>query len=183
MNNEDMTTEAGKVELSAQDLRVVARYAAESAQEVLSIFEASDPGDRRPRAAVEAAWIFVEGAERTKLQRTSAFAAHAAAREATTEAARNAARAAGHAAAAAYLHPFAKSTQVRHILGAAAHAAHAAELAAGGDRSVGAAQIEHARQRTTPALVAVLRRYPAAPSSGNRVTELMSALDTALRSL
>jgi hypothetical protein len=55
MNNEDMTTEAGKVELSAQDLRVVARYAAERAQEVLSIFEASDPGDRRPRAAVEAA--------------------------------------------------------------------------------------------------------------------------------
>jgi hypothetical protein len=183
MVNEDMTTEAGKVELRAQDLRVVARYAAERAEEVLSIFEASDPGDRRPRAAVEAAWIFVEGAERTKLQRTSAFAAHAAAREARTEAARDAARAAGHAAAAAYLHPLAKSTQVRHILGAAAHAARAAELAAGGDRSVGAAQIEHARQRATPALVAVLRRYPAAPSSGNRVTELMSALDTALRSL
>jgi hypothetical protein len=117
------------------------------------------------------------------LQRTSAFAAHAAAREATTEAARDAARAAGHAAAAAYLHPLAKSTQVRHILGAAAHAARAAELAAGGVESVGAAQIEHARQRATPALVAVLRRYPVAPSSGNRVTELMSALDTALRSL
>src|SRR5664280_1177393 len=113
----------------------------------------------------------------------SECAAHAAAREATTEAARDAARSAGHAAAAAYLHPLAKSTQVRHILGAAAHAARAAELAAGGDRSVGAAQIEHARQRATPALVAVLRRYPAAPSSGNHVTELMSALDTALRSL
>jgi hypothetical protein len=183
MNNEDMTTEVGKIELSAQDLRVVARYAAERAKEVLSIFEATDPGDRRPRAAVEAAWIFVEGAERTKLQRTSAFAAHAAARETTTEAARDAARAAGHAAAAAYLHPLAKSTQVRHILGAAAHAARATELAAGGDRSVGAAHIEHARQRATPALVAVLRRYPVAPSSGNRVTELMSALDTALRSL
>jgi hypothetical protein len=46
-DNEDMTTEASEVELSADDLRVVARYAAESAQEALSIFEASHPGDRR----------------------------------------------------------------------------------------------------------------------------------------
>jgi hypothetical protein len=59
----------------------------------------------------------------------------------------------------------------------------AAELAAGGDRSVGAQRIEQARQRATPALVAVLKRYPAAPSRGNRVTELMSELDTSLRSL
>ncbi|WP_328994130.1 exonuclease SbcC [Kribbella sp. NBC_01245] len=171
------------IELTAQDLRVVARYAAESAAETLAIFEASDPDDRRPREALEAAWTFVEGAQRTKLQRVTALAANQAGREATTEAAQNAARAAGHAAAAAYLHPLAKSTQVGHILGAAACAARAAELAAGGDRSVGAESIEQARRRATPALVAVLRRYPAAPSSGNRVAELMSALDTSLRSL
>jgi hypothetical protein len=73
-----------------------------------------------------------EGAERTQLQRSSSLAAHKAAQEATTEAARDAARAAGHAAAAAYLHPLAESHQVKHILGAAAHAARAAELAAGG---------------------------------------------------
>lgn len=178
-----MTNESGHVELSAQDIRVVARHAADSAQEVLPIFEESHPGDRRPRAAIEAARAFAEGARRTKAQRTTALAAHQAAREATTEAARNAARAAGHAAAAAYLHPLAKPTQVRHILGAAAHAARAAELAAGGDRSVGAEHIEQARRRATPDLVAVLRRYPAAPASGNRVAELMSALDSALRSL
>jgi hypothetical protein len=81
----------GEVELSAQDLRVVARYAAECAQEVLPIFEEIHPGDRRPRAAVEAAWIFAEGASRTKLQRTSALAAHKAAQETTSEAARDAA--------------------------------------------------------------------------------------------
>jgi hypothetical protein len=107
-HSEDLTNEPGKVELSVQDLRVVARYAAESAQEVLSIFEEHCPGDRWPRVAVEAAWTFAEGAERTKLQRTSALAAHKAAQEATSEAAREAARAAGHAAAAAYLHPLAK---------------------------------------------------------------------------
>jgi hypothetical protein len=176
-----MTNEASEVQLSAQDLRVVARYAAESAQEALSIFEASHPGDRRPRVAVEAAWTFAEGAERTQLQRSSALAAHKAAQEATTEASRDAARPAGHAAA--YLHPLAKSHQVKHILGAAAHAARAAELAAGGDRSVGAARLGQAQRRATPALVAVLMRYPAAPPSGNRVAELMSALDTSLRSI
>lgn len=178
-----MSNEPNTVELSIQDLRVVARYAAESAQEVLSIFEQQHPDDRRPRLALEAALAFAEGAERTKLQRTSALAAHKAAQEATNEAAREAARAAGHAAAAAYLHPLAKATQVKHILGAAAHAAHAAELIAGGDRSVGAQRIEQARQRATPELIAVLKRYPAAPSGGNRVAQLMSALDTALRSL
>lgn len=182
-DNEDMTTERSKVELSAHDLRVVARYAAESARESLSIFEETYPGDRRPRLAVEAAWTFAEGAKRTKVQRTSALAAHKAAREATNEAAQQAAHAAGAAAAAAYLHPLAKSTQIRHILGAAAHAARAAELAAGGDQSVGAQRIEQARQRATPALVAVLRRYPAAPSTGTRVAQLMRALDTSLRSL
>jgi len=173
---------SGMVELGLQDLRAVTRYAAENAQEVLAIFEECCPDDRRPRAAVEAAWAFADGAERTKLQRTSALAAHKAAAEAPTEAAREAARAAGHAAAAAYLHPLAKPTQVKHILGAAAHAARAAELAAGGDHGVGTAWIEQARRRATPALVTVLRRYPAAPSRGNRVTRLMSVLDTLLRS-
>lgn len=71
---------------------------------------------------------------------------------------------------------------MKHILGSAAHAARAAELVAGGDEKVGAERIEQARRRATPALVAVLRRYPSAPSGGNRVAELMSALDVALQS-
>ena len=71
-----MTNESGHVELSAQDIRVVARHAADSAQEVLPIFEESHPGDRRPRAAIEAARAFAEGARRTKAQRTTALAAH-----------------------------------------------------------------------------------------------------------
>ena len=37
-------------------------------------------------------------------------------------------RAAGHAVGAAFLHPLAKATQVKHILGSAAHAARAFEL-------------------------------------------------------
>ena len=176
-----MTGPPGGIELSVQDLRAVARFAAESAREVLPVFEDRHPQDRRPRLAVEAAWVFAEGARRTNLQRTMATAAHRAAREAATEAARHAARAAGHAAASAYLHPLARATQVRHILGAAAHAVRAAELAAGDDRAVGARLIEEARQRAAPGLVVVLRRYPAAPLGGDRVAELMQALDSSLR--
>ena len=85
------------------------------------------------------------------------------------------------AASAAYLHPLAKAHQVKHILGAAAHAARAAELTAGGDRDVGADHIVRARRRATPVVVDVLSRYPAAPPGGGRVGELLRDLDGALR--
>lgn len=175
-----MTGAADEVDLTMEELREVARYAAESAQEVLPLFELTEPEDARPRAAVEAAWTFASGAPRSRLQRTSALDAHRAASEARTDAAREAARAAGAAAAAAYLHPLARSTQVRHILGAAAHAARAEELVAG-DPRVGDRHIERARRRATTQLVTVLRRYPEAPSGGNRVSLLLSALDASLR--
>ena len=155
----------------------------ESAQEVLSIFDKDRRDDRRPRAAVEAAWAFAQGAQRTKLQRISALDAHRAAKDANTEAAHAAACAAGDAAAAAYLHPLAKATQVGHILRATAHAVRAAELAAGGDQAVARGLIERACLRAGPTLVDVLRRYPPAPESRNRVGELMKILDTSLRSL
>ena len=101
-------------------------------------------------------------------------------RRAATEAARHAAAAAGDAASAAYLHPFAKATQVGHILRAAAHAAQAAELVAG-DPLVGDQRIEEARARATPMLVNVLRRYPPAPPGRTRVAQLMTRLDSSLR--
>ena len=85
------------------------------------------------------------------------------------------------AASAAYLHPLADAQQVKHILGAAAYAARASELAAGDDPKVGAEHIERARQRATPTVVDVLRRYPASPPGGGRVGELMRDLDEGLR--
>ncbi|WP_254903981.1 putative immunity protein [Streptomonospora nanhaiensis] len=176
-----MTTVSGDFELTMDELRVVARFVAETAQEVLPLFEEEVPGDPRPRAAVDAAWEFVNGANRTRLQRTTSLDAHRAAKEAGTEAARLAARSAGDAASAAYLHPIAKATQVGHILRAAASAARIAELHAGGDPAVGDMMIEKARDRATPTLVSVLRRYPLAPAAKNRVAQLMSALDASLR--
>jgi hypothetical protein len=169
------------IDLGMDELREVAGYAARCAEDVLSIFEHANPSDARPREATGAAWAFANGAKRTNLQRATAFAAHKAAKEAMTEAAREAARSAGHAAAAAYLHPLARSTQVKHILGAAAHAARAAELAAGGDPAVGGQHIEHAVRHATPAVIEVLSRYPPAPPGGGRVGELLRQLDRALR--
>jgi hypothetical protein len=87
------------------------------------------------------------------------------------------------AAGAAYLHPLAKATQVKHILGAGAHAARAAELVVGDDRSVGSEHLERTVRRATPGVIDVLRRFPTAPDGGGRVGELIRMLDADLRSL
>ncbi len=131
---------------------------------MLEIFERALPADSRPRDAIDAAWTFARGGKRGKTLRDTAWAALRAARDADTTAAGDAARAAMSAASAAYLHPLADAHQVKHILGAAAHAARAAELAAGDDRAVGAAHIELARRRATSVVVDVLGRYPSSRS-------------------
>jgi len=176
-----VATGSGDFELTMDELRVVARYAVESAEEVLPLFEQADGKDPRPRAAIAAAWEFANGAPRTRLQRVTSLDAHRAAKEVQIEFAQHAARAAGDAAAAAYLHPIAQGTQVGHILRAAAGAARAAELSAGGDPTIGDALIEQARRRATPALVEILNRYPLAPVGTGRVAHLMNVLDSSLR--
>jgi hypothetical protein len=173
-----------KIELSKTELREIARYAAACARPALVIFEHDWPNDHRPRTAIDAAQAFAEGAERTKVLRDTAWAALRAAqdaRDAGRPASSEAARAALAAAGAAFLHPLAKSTQVKHILGSAVHAARAFEIAASGDHAVGTAHIARAQKLARPAVVGVLLRYPAAPRGGGRVGELIRQLDMALR--
>ncbi|OKI65598.1 exonuclease SbcC [Micromonospora sp. CB01531] len=174
-------TVSGDFDLTMDELRVVARYVVRHAEDVLSVFERAVPDDPRPRAAIDAAWAFINGANRTKLQRVTSLEAHRAAGSAPSEAARLAARSAGDAASAAYLHPIAKASQVGHILRASASAARIGEIEAGGDPTIGDALLERSRQRATPVLIDVLSRYPIAPSGGNRVAQLMSTLDRSLR--
>ncbi|MFD8370124.1 putative immunity protein [Streptomyces sp. NPDC059688] len=191
-------TEPDTIELTTEELQEITGFAAECARRVLPIFERSLPGDSRPRAAVEAAQAFADGGRRTQALRTCAWAAYKAAGEVTGEvtgeaadgvagevpggaAAADAARAASHAAAAAYLHPKASAHQVKHILGAAAHAARAEELASGGGRDGTGQTLAWARHHAPPAVTAVLGRLPAAPPGGGRVGELVRDLDTALR--
>ncbi len=176
-----MTSVIGDFELTHEELRVVARYVAESAQEVLPLFETIRPDDPRPRAALDAAWEFIGGARRTKLQRVTSMDAHRAAADAPTEVTRLAAQAAGDAASAAYLHPIAKAHQVGHILRAAVNVARIAEIEAGDDPAVGDEMIERARTRATPVLIDVLCRYPAAPAGRSRAAHLLTVLDASLR--
>ncbi len=179
-----MADDATRIELSLSELRAVVGYAVACARPALAIFERERPHDQRPQAAIDAAQAFADGAERTKALRDIAWAAHRAAqdaRDARQAATSEAARAALAAAGAAFLHPLAKATQVKHILGAAGHAARAFELSAGDDPAVGAERIVWSRNLANPVVVAVLRRYPAAPRGGGRVGELISALDESLR--
>ena len=170
-----------EVELSKQDLREVTAFAAGCAEAVLSIFEADRPDDSRPRDAIRAAWEFARGGERGKPLRDTAWDALNAAKSADTRAAREAAWAAMSAAGAAYLHPLPKASQVKHIVGAGAYAARAAELVAGDDPAVGADHVKQATDLATPVVVDVLKRFPMAPAGGGRVGELIRMLDAALR--
>ncbi|MFD1825375.1 MULTISPECIES: putative immunity protein [Mumia] len=177
-----MTTATGDFDLTIDELRVVARFVAETAEAVLPVFEEAHPHDPRPRTALDAAREFVNGARRSRLQRVTSMDAHRAAKVASTESARLAAQAAGDAASAAYLHPIAKAHQVGHLLRAAANAARIAEIGAGGDPDAAEAVLVQARERATPVLIEVLSRYPAPPVGKSRTAQLMSALDASLRS-
>ena len=84
--------------MSEADRRLVAMWAADSADRVLGLFEAEAPGDSRPRDAIAALRAFARGELRVR-QALRLAAAHAAAREVAAPAAVAAARAAGQAAA------------------------------------------------------------------------------------
>lgn len=170
----------GDFELTSEELREVARFALASAAPLLALFEEACPGDPRPRAALDAAQAFVDGAPRSRLQRVTSLDAHRAAAAAPCEAARLAAQAAGDAASAAYLHPIAKAHQVGHLLRATANAARIAELGSA-DTGAADAELEAACRRANSVLVDVLRRYPPAPRGRSRTAELMAELDAALR--
>ena len=171
----------GDFELTMDELRAVAGFALRCAEPAQVVFTRMCPDDPRPAAALAAARDFAEGAPRSRLQRTAAVAAHRAGREAPSQAAGHAATAAGDAAAAAYLHPLANPTQLRHLLGAAAHAARAVELAAGDDPVVAEYALTAAAKAATPGVLDVLGRYPRAPRGRSRVAVLLRRLDSLLR--
>ncbi|NYD34242.1 putative immunity protein [Actinomycetospora corticicola] len=166
------------MELTLDELRAVAAFAVACARPVLPLFEASFPDDERPRLALAAAAAFVEGGPRTKAMRDGAWGAQRsaiAARDAGELVAEQAARAALAAGGAGYLHPVADAAQVRHVVGAAAHALRARELAGG------LAPVAATAELAGPVVRMVLQRYPAAPASGGRVGELVREVDEVLR--
>ncbi|MBU1304499.1 MAG: hypothetical protein KKF33_03120 [Alphaproteobacteria bacterium] len=109
---------------NSKDHHAIALWAADCAERVITLFEKAHPGDKRPRAAINAARRWAQGNLSVNDARKAASAAHASAREPGPADARLAARAAGHAAATA------------HVPSHAPHAANyalKAVIAAGGD--------------------------------------------------
>lgn len=172
------------MELKNSDLQAVVAFAADCARPALRIFRELYPSDLRLESAVLAAEAFAAGTPRSKQLRDAAWTALRVAKvegakgqEAAAEAALSAMMAAG----SAFLHPIYQPDQVKHILGAAAHCAAAFELNAGRNPIVGEEWVARAKNIATPALADVLCRFPAAPSGGRRVGELIRMLDRELR--
>src|SRR5262245_42010978 len=88
--------------LDVAEHRLLAAWAADCAEHVLSLFQecSSDP---RPQRAVEIAREWARGEVSVGDTMKAAVGAHAAAREATSQSATAAARAAGHAVATAHM--------------------------------------------------------------------------------
>src|SRR5262249_34948330 len=146
--------------LSEEDRRLVGVWAADCAESVLPLFEAKVPSDTRPREAIEGIRAFARGGKRTAKLRSLGWAAHAAAREVGDPVAAAAARAACLAAATAYTHALANLHQAKHVLGPAAYAALAREIAAADDPGVGDEEIRWAIERASPTVREVVRRFP-----------------------
>ncbi|QNA83565.1 hypothetical protein G4G27_05770 [Sphingomonas sp. So64.6b] len=176
-----MDHDPGAPQLTIEDLRHIARWAADCAERTLPIFEAKALDDTRPRDAIAESRVFADGGTRTATLRKIAWAAHAVAREVGDPAAAAAARAASTAAASAYTHPIATPHQVNHILGPAAYAAHATILAAAGDDGVGEAEIRWAIERASLAVRQAVRRMPARAPGKGPLGLLFYRLDTGLR--
>src|SRR5512143_261758 len=107
--------------LTDADHHLLALWAAECAEHVLHLFESAQPGDSRPRHAIEQARAWARGEIKMSQARAAGGHAMAAARD-LRGAARYAAYAAGQAAVVAHV--------AAHELGAAAYAIKAARAAA-----------------------------------------------------
>jgi hypothetical protein len=103
--------------LTDDDHRLLADWALGCAEHVLPLFEDHQPGDRRPREAIDAGRAWIRGEMRMGDARRTAFRANAAARG-MPDPAKFAALSAGQAAAVPHV--------AAHDLGAAAYAIRAA---------------------------------------------------------
>jgi hypothetical protein len=117
---------------------LLALWAAECAEHVLSLFEEQRPDDDRPRRAIELIRAWTRGESSWQDARMAAFAANAAASE-VRGAAREAAYAAGQAGAVGHV--------AAHELGAAAYAIRGVRAAAAAGEAMAAGRLECSWQR------------------------------------
>jgi hypothetical protein len=167
--------------ITDEERREVARWAANSAERVLPLFEAIAPADARPREAIETARAFADGGRRSRHLSRVALAAHRAGREVGDPVGLAAARATSLAAATANIHDETTIGTLGHILGPAAYAALARELASGGDTAMADEEVAWAVAHASPAIRDLVRRVPASVSGGRRVDTIQHQLDALLR--
>jgi hypothetical protein len=132
--------------------RLLAAWAADCAEHVLSLFEACSSDDR-PQRAVEMAKSWARGEVSVGDARKAAVGAHAAARDVTSKSASAVARAAGHAVATAHM--------ADHCLGASAYALKAVEATGASADVERAWQVEQLPDEVRELIVSAL---------GNRLT-------------
>ena len=174
-----MKTESNEIQLSIDELREMTSWAIQCAQRALPIFEQYNPDDSRPRDAITAAQEFVKIGKRSNALRMAGLAAYKASRSVVSDiAASEAALSATQAVGAAYLHPIPSALQIKHILGAAAHAMRAIEV---GDQKAAKAFYNWAIANAPMTVGIVLARFPSAPTGGGRTGEIIRVMDEALR--
>lgn len=165
-------------------LRPIALWAAKYAEEALSVFESRQPGDSRPREAIEAGREFGNGKRRDKNLRMLAFAAMKSRKDAD-EPSKHAVQAAILTAAIAYTHTDLQTglqgiRQAQHILGPVAYAALAIETAAN-QPALGDELLQRAIEDAPSEIGHILAHIPPQPIKENRIDMLFSTLDSALR--
>lgn len=138
--------------LADADRRVVAGWAADCAEHVLGLFEASVPGDRRPRELIERARAYQRGELGAGEGIRRRFTGGVPPNEIPDPAAAAAARAAGQAAAVPHMGA--------HALGAAGYAARAAGLSEPDRPDAVADELAWQVDAMSPAARAALRRLP-----------------------
>jgi hypothetical protein len=167
--------------ITDEERREVARWAAGSAARVLPLFEAIAPADARPREAIEIAQAFAAGGHRSRHLTRVALAAHRAGREVGDPVGLAVARSASLAAATANIHGEETVGTLGHILGPAAYAALARELASAGGVTGVDEELPWAIEHVSPAIRGLIGRVPASVSGGRRIEEIQHRLDVALR--
>ena len=134
-----------KKDVTSQEHKALALWAADCAEHVLPYFEKEHPKDKRPRKAIQECRKWARtGIFRMEDVRRTSLAAHAAARKCKNDAACFAARAAGQAMATAHA--------PGHAIAAAWYAEKAAMAAAAED------ECKWQRKRIPKVLVAKLKR-------------------------
>lgn len=175
-----MATDQPPIVLEVSELQELAGFSALCAERVLPIFEQAMPADSRPQEAIGAAKTFATNGKRSNTLRSYGLAAHKAGGQAITLAATEVARSATQAVGAAYLHPLYDAIQVKHILGSAAHAVFALELAQNSQAGKNDF-LDWVVNHAPATLRSVLRRYPPVAPGKGRLNEIMRELDVALR--